>query len=65
MRFHFVHKYFNSTMVRLEGLNYDSDGDININFNSTMVRLEAAAPPGAAAANAFQFHYGTIRSVCR
>ena len=36
---------------------------IQSSFNSTMVRLKAAYQVCMDAVNAFQFHYGTIKSI--
>ena len=52
---------FNSTMVRLEVLMLSMTWTAITYFNSTMVRLEAfSILAQAIAANAFQFHYGSI-----
>ncbi len=54
---------FNSTMVRLRGLNFEGKTVDNLNFNSTMVRLRVRYfYPLLHRHRIFQFHYGTIKS---
>ena len=54
-------KYFNSTMVRLEGYFFALGFGSQRYFNSTMVRLEVTFYLPFFVGVAFQFHYGTIR----
>ena len=52
-------------MVRLKGRRALFSGYTVRSFNSTMVRLKALENYFNAMKDAFQFHYGTIKSVCR
>ena len=49
-------------MVRLKALNGDVSAAHDAYFNSTMVRLKALGRRYGAQPEAFQFHYGTIKS---
>ena len=54
---------FNSTMVRLKGVDSINKWGKSFNFNSTMVRLKDALDYIAITLiDVFQFHYGTIKS---
>ena len=55
--------YFNSTMVRLkEGVSAFLR-ESPTHFNSTMVRLKESLMKQTSSRTAFQFHYGTIKSL--
>ena len=55
--------YFNSIKVQLEHI-YSMANRSNINFNSIKVQLERFFPFCSVSSFLFQFHKGTIRTLC-